>query len=57
MDFRKMTYEQFIAFMREAITDFESHVKVNDDYKFARDGETMPLSDWFEQFAMRKGLI
>lgn len=52
-----MSHEDFDAFMKEALEKFKNQVATDPNYQFARDGEKMPLGDWFEQFAMRMELI
>ena len=52
-----MSDEDFVKFMHSAIDEFAGHVKIDPNYQFVRSGEKMGLGDWFEQFAMRKGLI
>lgn len=57
VDARKMTVEQFDQFIQAALTHFKNQVQTHPDYLFAREGETMSLGDWFEQFGCHAGVM
>lgn len=57
MDLANMKSDEFIAYMKRMINDFEVTVANDENYDFARNGETLALGDWFEQFAVGSGLM
>jgi hypothetical protein len=52
-----MTADEFDDFMKQTLKEWNQTVLHHPDYYFARNGQTLSLGDWFEQFATRSGLM
>lgn len=57
VDPRAMSGMDFTRFLLLAAANFRVHVLTHPDYQFARNGGTMPLGDWFEQFGCHAGVM